>query len=62
MVEQVSSGTAASEGCMQATVFFIGSESNTLYSKLDSMMKQSPDTLGRTLPHVLGALRAGIEF
>lgn len=24
MVEQVSSGTAASEGCMQATVFFIG--------------------------------------
>lgn len=54
MVEQVSSGTAASEGCMQATVFFIGSESNTLYNKLDSMMKQSPDTLGAYAPTCAG--------
>lgn len=35
MVEQVSSGTAASEGCMQATVFFIGM---TLYDTRLSRM------------------------
>lgn len=35
-------------------MFFIGSESNTLYSKLDSMMKQSPDTLGAYAPTCAG--------
>ncbi|XP_062566582.1 uncharacterized protein LOC134228900 isoform X1 [Saccostrea cucullata] len=50
MVEQMPSNAVVDGNCMQATVYFMGPESRSLYSELGSLMKQNSNLLGAYAP------------